>query len=194
MKIGEARKIYSSQLQTLREQRRVLQEAIKEKQEMSKDKGTSNESGVILDLSDYSSELDKKIKETEDYLHHLTLYSVAVHNKEVAKQQGETMAKEADDMAKCMEIARRLSKGDKVPIRDEQKLIEFNPEIYAVAKNAGAIARNKERKEHKSLWEEEEQSNTKQKDIDDKIKDMDVPMEGPEVKIESVTIAEGESQ
>lgn len=30
-----------------------------------------------------------------------------------------------EDMAKIMEIARRISRGDKVPAKDEKKLMEF---------------------------------------------------------------------
>jgi hypothetical protein len=55
-----------------------------------------------------------------------------------------------------MEIARRISKGDKVPASDEQKLMEFNMEIYQMAKNMAVMNANKKHKEWDSLWDDEE--------------------------------------
>lgn len=59
---------------------------------------------------------------------------VGIANSEVAKQQGDAMEEAAEDMAKCLEIARRISRGDKVPAQDEKKLMDFNMEIYQIAK------------------------------------------------------------
>ena len=47
-------------------------------------------------------------------------------NAESAKQQGEAMKDYYRDMAKVMEVARRLMKGDIVPSTDEKKLMEYN--------------------------------------------------------------------
>ena len=48
--------------------------------------------------------------------------------------------------------------GDIVPASDERKLMEFDDKLYQAAKNIGELRRRmeKERKEHKSLWEDEE--------------------------------------
>jgi tRNA G46 methylase TrmB len=73
---------------------------------------------------------------------------------EVAKQQGEAMEEYAIDMGKIMEVARRLMKGGIVPATDEKKLMEYSMELYQAAKNIGAMAKEKEKEEYDSLWEE----------------------------------------
>ena len=56
-----------------------------------------------------------------------------------------------------MEVARRLMKGGIVPASDEKKLMEFSMEMYQAAKNMGAMAKQREKEEYDSLWEEEEE-------------------------------------
>ena len=60
-------------------------------------------------------------------------------------------------VAKVMEVARRLMKGDIVPSTDEKKLMEYNDKLYQMAKNMGEMAKVEKRKKHKSLWEDEEE-------------------------------------
>jgi len=75
---------------------------------------------------------------------------------EVAKQQGEAMEEYAVDLAKIMEVARRIMKGGIVPPTDEQKLMEYSMELYQAAKNIGALVK-KEKEEYESLWEDDEE-------------------------------------
>ncbi len=82
-------------------------------------------------------------------------------------QQQAMQAKEASDDAadafleqgKIMEIARRISRGDKVPPKDEKKLMEYSSELYQMAKMAAMLSRARRRKKHKSLFEDEEEKN-----------------------------------
>lgn len=67
------------------------------------------------------------------------------------------MKEYGEEMAKCLEIARRISRGDKVPAQDEKKLMEFNMDIYKMAKNMAAINMNRKHEEWDSLWGEEEE-------------------------------------
>jgi len=67
------------------------------------------------------------------------------------------------DMAKLMEIARRIAKGDKVPAKDEKKLLEFSPELYQAAKAAALLNVNKKHKEHDSLFDDEEKNDIRNK-------------------------------
>lgn len=61
-----------------------------------------------------------------------------------------------DDMAKMMEIARRIAQGGKVPPLDEKKLMEYSSEMYQMAKQAAMMSQNKEHKQYESLFEDEE--------------------------------------
>ena len=80
-----------------------------------------------------------------------------VWNAEVSRQQSDVMQEKSDDMAKIMEVARRIGKGAKVPASDEKKLMEFNMDIYKMAKNMAAINMNRKHEEWDSLWGEEEE-------------------------------------
>ena len=64
----------------------------------------------------------------------------------------------AADMGKIMTVFRRLAHGDTVPQTDEKKLMEYDDKMYQMAKNMQMLAQQmeKERKKHKSLWEDEE--------------------------------------
>jgi hypothetical protein len=53
-------------------------------------------------------------------------------------------------------MARRLMHGDQVPMQDEKKLMEYDKDLYIMAKNAGMMARLEKRKKYDSLWEDEE--------------------------------------
>lgn len=130
--------------------------------------GVPNVSGVTLELSDeywkkYTElqeqidTLTAQIEKNEKGLEDVISMEVGIANSEVAKQQGDAMQEAAEDMAKCLEIARRISRGDKVPAQDEKKLMEFNMEIYQIAKNMAVMNLNKKHKEWESLWEDEEE-------------------------------------
>lgn len=48
-------------------------------------------------------------------------------------------------------------KGAIVPATDEKKLMEYSMEMYQAAKNMGALARQKEKEEYDSLWDDEDE-------------------------------------
>ena len=76
-------------------------------------------------------------------------------NSVVAKQQGEAAKDYGEEMGKIMTVARRLMHGDQVPMQDEKKLMEYDKDLYIMAKNAGMMARLEKRKKYDSLWEDD---------------------------------------
>lgn len=172
MKIAEARSAYATQLSVQRGQRtQLLKQKEKLEQEKANRLSVSSETsgnGVSLELSDEYLQrftelqeridtLTDQIKKNEKSLDDVIEMEVGIANSEVAKQQGDAMEEAAEDMAKCLEIARRISRGDKVPAQDEKKLMDFNMEIYQIAKNMAVMNMNKKHKEWESLWEDEEE-------------------------------------
>ena len=109
---------------------------------------------VRLELS-YEAVHDK-YKEYKEYMDRLMQRWDSKYNHEITKQQTEAAKEEGDEMRKVMIVARRIMHGDQVPAGDERKLMEFDSHLYQMAKNIGALAKSKERKKYKSLWEEEE--------------------------------------
>jgi hypothetical protein len=162
MKISEARQAYTVQLQAQRSTKKaLLEEQQKQKQQME------NKTGVTLELSEEYQKryqelqeridaLSEQIEQNQKGLDNIIEMETGIFNAEASKQQGDAMKEAAENMTKCMEIARRISKGDKVPASDEQKLMEFNMEIYQMAKNMAVMNANKKHKEWDSLWDDEE--------------------------------------
>ncbi|MBQ3544764.1 MAG: hypothetical protein IJA34_07255 [Lachnospiraceae bacterium] len=158
MKIGEARQLYSSQIKQYHEQQVLLS---KKKQELQNKMNTvkdgkniyANEAAV-LELT--IKAVDEKQKEYKDYMADLLEQWSATANMISAEQQGDAMEEYAEDLGKIMEVARRLMKGGIVPPNDEKKLMEYSMELYQAAKNIGAMAKQKEKEEYDSLWEDDD--------------------------------------
>ncbi len=127
-------------------------------------KGKLTVDGVTLELSEEVRESikaanEQRFKDAEK----LNEYNAAVHNANVAKQQGDAMKDFAKNQAKAIEIARRISSGGQVPYQDEKLLMDFSPEMYQMAKQAGMLA--KEHEKYDTLVEDEE-GKTKEYDVD----------------------------
>lgn len=106
----------------------------------AEEKKKENDSGVSLEISEQMKEMYQQQAES-------------------AKKAGEGMR----DLAKLLEIARRISRGDKVPASDEKKLMEYSSDLYQAAKSAAMLNANKKRKKHKSMFGDEEEQEKNQK-------------------------------
>lgn len=194
MKIEEARIVYNTQIKSYHTQQKVLAEQKKElehKMRLTPDgKSVYATEAATLELT--TQAVNEKQDEYKAYMEKLMEQWTAICNMESAKQQGEAMEKYAEDMGKILEVARRLMDGDIVPATDEKKLMDFSMEMYQAAKNIGMMAKKKERKEHESLWEDEEETETV--DSCEKANRTEAFAEGPEVVPVTQTMAEaGES-
>lgn len=140
------------------ENRKKMEEAQKKSEEL----------GVTFELSDAYlqrekelqekiDELSGQIKNNEKTLDDLIEQEVGIFNSIAAEQQADAMKEYGEEMAKCLEIARRISRGDHVPAQDEKKLMDFNMEIYQVAKEMAAMNMDKKHEEWDSLWGDEEE-------------------------------------
>lgn len=169
MKIGEAQKAYRQQLSLLRGQRKdYVNQQEENRKKMEKAQEKSEQLGVKFELSEEYLAREKElqgqidalsgqIKKNEKVLEDLANQEMGIFNSVASKQQADAMKEYGEEMAKCLEIARRISRGDKVPAQDEKKLMEFNMDIYKMAKNMAAINMDKKHKEWDSLWGEEEE-------------------------------------
>lgn len=73
-----------------------------------------------------------------------------------AKRQSEMSEDINADMAKALETARRIARGDIVPAKDERKLMEYDHDLYQMAKNAAMLHWMEKHKKHKSLYKDDE--------------------------------------
>lgn len=133
--------------------------------------------------------VDAKRQEYQDYMDKLSEQWAGVVNVVSSEQQGDAMADAAKEEAKVMEVARRIMKGDRVPAYDEQKLMEYDWKLYSAAKNiASMLELQKKRKEHKSLWEDEEEK--EYEDPIDVANNTEAFADGPEMVDVDVTVSE----
>lgn len=203
MKIGEAQKAYRQQLGFLRGQKSEFVKQQKEnRKKMEEARKKSEEQGVTFELSEAYLEREKELQEkidelsgqidkNEKTLDELIEQEVGIFNSVAAKQQGDAWKEYGEEMAKCLEIARRISRGDRVPAQDEKKLMDFNMDIYKMAKEMAAMNMEGEHKEWDSLWGEEEE-----KEYDDPFeasRNAETNVEMPE-GMEAAAGAEGTSE
>ncbi len=76
---------------------------------------------------------------------------------ESAKESADAMSEEFGELAKAVEIARRLMHGDIVPQSDEKFLMDFDKDMYLGAKSMQALAQNEDKKKYDSILEDEEE-------------------------------------
>ena len=107
---------------------------------MSRDK-IEEKNTVLVDISNEAKRLQEELK----------------RSKESAKASKKAM----EDFIKVLEIARRISNGDKVPLKDENKLMEYSSELYQTAKMAGSLKDNEKIKEYKSLFKDKKDNKIK---------------------------------
>ncbi len=182
MTIGEARKIYSGQIHEFYSQKLSLAKQKKELEEKANapfaDKNKYREQAAVLELS-YQA-VTEKYNEYHDFMQQLLKLHSAYFNEEASRQQADAMSEYAQDLSKIVETARRIANGDKVPMSDEKKLMEFDLKMYMAAKNMSVINETKKRKEHDSLWKEDEEQ-AENPDPFEYANDKEMSLEAPEV-------------
>lgn len=160
MKISEARQLYQSQISDYRNYQATLANQKKELEEKmnSHPDGKNYYANEAATLELTMQAIDEKQSQYQDYMEKLqqqwTLISMQVSNE----QQQEATEEYVEDIGKIMEVARRLMKGAIVPPNDEKKLMEYSMELYQAAKNIGSLAKQEEKEEYDSLWDEEKKT------------------------------------
>ena len=114
---------------------------------------------VVLTLSEDGKEAAStgNVKDNQN-----TQQSMFERYEHMLKEQSESSkkaAKSAKDTAKILEIARRIASGAKVPKTDEQKLMEYNFQLYLSAKETAMLNQEKEKKEYDKLVKDEDKKN-----------------------------------
>lgn len=181
MKIKEAQQAYRTQIQAYGTQKNAIakqQEALQEKINATVNGAELfADEAAILQLT-YDA-LDEKQNGYQEYLEQLNAQWEAIQTLESTKQQGEAAKEAGTELAKIMEVVRRIMKGGKVPGSDERKVMEYDSKLYQMAKSVGAMAKQRKRKEYDSLWEDEEKKETV--DPLEKANNTEVSGSGPEI-------------
>lgn len=120
------------------------EEMRQEKSDATQKKDRNNKNGVTVDISQQALEMFKRELES-------------------SKEAADAAGKAAAEQGKILEIARRISRGDKVPPKDEKKLMEYDFKLYQMAKMSAMMNEAKKHKTHKSLFEDEEENDKRGK-------------------------------
>jgi len=142
---------YSSQLNALQSRRQALTKTLEEQEK----NGVGAQNVDRIELTKELARVNEQYAATSGALSAVNNREMMQKSAESAKRQGEAMGESMQEMSKCLEIFRRISKGGIVPPADEQKLLEYSKELYMTAKNMALIA-EQEHKKYDSLWEDEE--------------------------------------
>ena len=139
---------------------------------------------------------EKAAKEKEKEKEQAAALELSDQMKEMLKEQAESAKKAGEgmkDMAKIMEIARRISRGDHVPPNDEKKLMEYSSDLYQAAKMASVLNANKKHRKHKSLFDEDEDNGQDEKVRELRRESARAESSGGEQSAESPTESSSES-
>lgn len=168
MKIGEASRFYSAKLKELDERRDALYEQ-KKALENGKLKMTDEE---ISALGKAIDRVELSRENASEVMANINAQKTFLQSAESSKRAGDAEAKRAEEYSKCLEVARRIARGDKVPPKDEQKLLEFSSEMYQMSKIMAAAAQNEKAKKHKSLWKDEDED-APEKTVEETVDEME---------------------
>ena len=184
MKIQDAQKVYSAQLDALRDKKQALTKLLKDNENNSGGAQNFDRVEISCELSIVDAQYEATMRVREDII----ATRVAIHNGEVAKQQSEVLAEAAEDMTKIMEIYRRIASGGEVPHGDEQKLMEYSKELYMAAKTAAMIKQG-EGEKYDSLFEDEEPAEGETKSASEIAGETEIAVPAPE-QVASAAAAE----
>ncbi len=183
MTVGEARKTYSVQLRNYNVQKYKL---AKQKNELA-DKIKSTENGATIYAGEAATleltynAVAQKQEEYQNYMDQLMEQWNMKHDAVATKENVEAEKEGFEDLRKIMEVVRRMTKGDNVPQSDEKKVMEYDKDMYQMAKSAQMVAqmRRKDREDHDSLWEDEEER--QREDPTESADGQEAFMDGPEI-------------
>lgn len=191
MTVGEARQAYSMQLKSYNIQKCKLG---KQKSDLDMKIKTMENGSVVFANEAAALELTynavaEKQNEYQNYMDQLMEQWDTKFNEIATQQKVEAEKEGFEDLARIMTVARRLMHGDIVPQSDEKKLMEYDSDLYQMAKNAQMMAqiREKDRKKYESLWEDEEKK--EQVDAMEEAEGQEAFAAGPEIVAVEDTMA-----
>jgi hypothetical protein len=94
-----------------------------------------------------SDEVKKQLlaagKQMQAVRQQISQHNFLLHETANARQTSDAMKEANDKMSRAMMTASRIMHGRKVSPADEKELMEFNKDLYAMAKNAAALERHR---------------------------------------------------
>ena len=117
--------------------------------------------GQRVELSDdVKKQLLAAGKQIQAVRQQVSRHNMLLHEAANARQSRDAMKEASDKMSRAMMTASRIMHGRKVSPADEKELMEFNKDLYAMAKNAASLERyrHKHDKEDDKISEENQRA------------------------------------
>ncbi len=161
MRLGEAIPKYQAYRNQLQEQKKNIYQNMKDAQEKAERSGEEEWSKKAAELELSYKAAEEEFNKYESVLDRLKEQWVNIANAENDRALADPETGMAATVGKIMTTVARMCAGDKVPILDEKKLMEYDSNMYTKAKEAqAAMAAIKEKqKEYDSLWDGDEGEN-----------------------------------
>lgn len=103
---------------------------------------------VILS-DDVKKQLIATNKQIQNAKQAVSMHNMLLHEAANARQASDAMKEANDKMSRAMTTASRIMHGRKVSPADEKELMEFNKDLYAMAKSAAALAEHRRKRDDK---------------------------------------------
>ncbi len=192
MKIKEAQSIYREQRKAYNEQLNALLKQRDKAQQNFRITGDQAYADQAATLELTLGEVQEKQSKVQEVLNSLAEQHMLAFNAENTRAEAEAAEEWGKEMGRIMTTVARMCAGDKVPPKDEKKVQEYDPDLYMKAKHAQMMmaAMKEKRKEHDSLWEDEEEREEFDPmgvadNTEAAIPLEDVPLEGGEVNVDA---------
>lgn len=106
--------------------------------------------GKQVELSDdVKKQLIATNKQIQDAKKAVSMHNMLLREAANARQNSDAMKEANDKMSRVMTTASRIMHGRKVSPADEKELMEFNKDLYAMAKSAAALAEHRRKRDDK---------------------------------------------
>lgn len=160
MKIGEILPKYQAYRNRLQDNQKNIYLQLKDAKEKAENDASGKWADKAAQLQLSYEDAEKKFLLYDDVLSNIKDHHCAAWNAENNRALSDPETGLGATMGKIMTTVARMCAGDKVPISDEKKVMEYDSDMYAKAKMAQMTmaAMKKKQKEYDSLWDEEEEN------------------------------------
>lgn len=157
MKLGEAIPKYQAYRNQLHDNQNQIYKKLKEAKEKAEHSDSEEWSQKVDQLQFSYDEAKSNFDKYESVLDGLKEQWCNASNAENARALADPETGLGATIGKIMTTVARMCAGDKVPYTDEKKVMEYDSDMYARAKQAQMImaSMKKKQKEYDSLWDEE---------------------------------------
>lgn len=162
MKLKDAIPAYQTTRQTLVDQKAMLTKKKEKADSLFQTTGDSQWSDASDSYQKLLDETSKAYDQNQEVLSGLVQQYMNVMEEVTSRQQADTAEDIGEEYGRIMLTISRMCAGKRVPASDERKVMDFDKDVYAMAKNMQIMMemQKKRTEECKSAWEDDDEDQT----------------------------------